>query len=450
MLHQNILDTVNIIKLQAEKKGLDVKVSIARSVPQIVFADPVRLRQILLNLLSNSVKFTDVGSIEVGVDIFDPARIGIVPQEALDIWDKMRSNLKDGYACVHFSVRDTGIGISEEVKDTIFETFTQGDSSISKKYKGAGLGLSICKRLATLMGGHLWFESTAGSGSTFHFTVTLKRHVDILDTYPKSRVVSIKAVEDESARKPLTILVADDKPTNLLLATNLLRRDGHHTVSVTDGEEVLQALSAQAFDLILLDIQMPNMDGYEVTKTIRDQEKKTGNHIPIIAMTANAMKGDRQKCLDAGMDDYIAKPIRRKELRIIVSRWTRGRAAVSVTEPVSVSAPGNPEINEEIINSLRAMGDDFFSEIMRRFLSDTEGDIEQIGSSFASGDMRKLHDAACGLRGASSTIGAKRLETICRDLQHKSENNDTDVMDAMIELLDVVYENTCAEIRKMI
>ncbi len=449
LLHQNIIDTVNIIRLQAEKKGLYVNVTISPYVPECVYADPVRFRQILLNLLGNASKFTENGGVEVNVRTFDPNIIKNLPQDVFEHWQKCASTSSSDHAYILVSVTDTGIGISKKISSTVFNTFTQGDGFISKRYKGAGLGLSISKRLVAMMGGQIWFDSEEGLGTTFHFTVNLKKHSDILSG-PSAGNSMKKIVSTVPAPHALTILVADDKPTNLLLATNILRRDGYSTISVTDGEEVIKALASQSIDIIMLDIQMPNMDGYEATRLIREQEQQTGNHIPIIAMTANAMKGDRMKCLDAGMDDYIAKPIRREELRLVISRWaSKTQTAMSGAESDTRSRTSTT-LNPETLETFKHMGSSFFSEIFNRFLSESAHDVKRLIGSYHAGNMHHLHEAVYDLKGASATIGAVQLEELLRELQSKIEMHDTAQLDSLIESLEVSHSSTCAEIRKLL
>jgi len=274
----------------AEKKQL-LEVEIAPETPDALCGDELRLRQVLLNLLSNAIKFTNSGGrirIRVGAD-------SIVEREV----------------ALHFSVADTGIGIPADKRQLIFEEFRQADSSTTRKYGGTGLGLGISSRLVALMGGRIWVDSEVGQGSIFHFTVRLAPPSAALGpSAPPSSGLPERSAEGRSLR----VLVADDNPVNQRLAVRLLEKQGHRVEVVDNGRQALEVSERADFDVALMDVQMPEMDGLEATRLIRRRERPTGAHLPIVAMTAYAMKGDREKCLAAGMDGYVSKPIRPHEL----------------------------------------------------------------------------------------------------------------------------------------
>ena len=211
-----------------------------------------------------------------------------------------------------FVVNDTGIGIPEDKQQIIFESFVQADGSMTRRYGGTGLGLSICSQLVALMGGRIWVDSRLGSGSAFHFTLRLQIEDD-LSTGDKPAELLIKKTE-----RPLRVLLAEDNDVNQQVALEFLEMRGHYVRIAPNGIEALASLVDERFDVILMDVQMPQMDGFQATASIREKEKTTRDHVPIIAMTGYAMKGDRERCLDAGMDGYICKPIRSKELFEIV------------------------------------------------------------------------------------------------------------------------------------
>jgi signal transduction histidine kinase/ActR/RegA family two-component response regulator len=271
---------------RAIQKGLDLRVEIAPGFPRAVFGDPARLRQVLLNLIGNAIKFTESGRVLVRAE-----------------------STPDGLLL--FSVSDTGIGIPADKQQIIFEEFRQADGSDTRCYGGAGLGLGISAKLVALMGGRIWVESEVGCGSTFHFTSRLERVPEIPRKPPALAM-------PENGYRNFNILVAEDNPVNQKVATRLLEKMGHKISLVSNGREALEASARGSFDLVLMDVQMPEMDGLEATRHIRERERETGQHLPIVAMTAYAMKGDRERCLAAGMDGYISKPVQSHELARII------------------------------------------------------------------------------------------------------------------------------------
>jgi signal transduction histidine kinase/CheY-like chemotaxis protein len=283
--------TLDLVAASAHEKGLSVTYTIEENTPGIILGDPTRLSQILINLLNNAVKFTENGGVSVSVS---------------SIW------LEEGGFEIHFAVKDTGIGIPEDKMSRLFQSFSQIDSSISRKYGGTGLGLAISKRLAEMMHGKMWVESEAGRGSTFHFTIqvepVISGHIDIAqsETLPAS---GRQGHLDHS----LTILLAEDNLVNQIVTKKMLDKLGYRAEVAANGKEVLQALEARAYDVIFMDVQMPEMGGLEATREIRQRWPEGGPKI--IAMTASALKGDREECLAAGMDGYISKPTRMAAIR---------------------------------------------------------------------------------------------------------------------------------------
>lgn len=286
---------------RAEEKGLGFSFRIAEGVPDGLVGDPMRLRQVLVNLLENAIKFTDRGRIAIDVSV-----VGNAADEVT----------------LCFTVSDTGAGIVAQHQEQIFERFAQADGSLSRRHRGTGLGLAICKRLATLMRGDITVQSESGQGSTFRFTATFG--VTAFDEAP----ARISSISTEPAVAAARILVVEDHPMNLLFIEKFLKKLGYEVHSVTDGTEVLPALMRQKFDLVLMDIAMPVVDGIEATRRVRvAKDMATSPQVPIIAMTAHAMKGDREQFLAAGMDDYIGKPINSDNLRnLLVMHLQRSRA----------------------------------------------------------------------------------------------------------------------------
>ncbi len=280
-----------IFRVPLEDKKLEYSVKFAPEIPDFVLADPDRLRQVLLNLLGNAIKFTARGSIRLAVS--------------------RESQEEDGSLLLHFSVADTGIGIPAEKQKLIFEAFRQADGSTTRKFGGTGLGLTICSRLVELMGGRIWVESEEGRGSTFHFTCKVLPAAVAHEQARKS-LLNLQAQTSlaQSPARPLRVLLAEDNTVNQRLAVRLLERAGHSVVLASTGREAIAAFLKERFDVILMDVQMPDMDGLEATAEIRNREAAEGlTPTPIVALTAHALKGDRDRCLAAGMNDYVNKPI---------------------------------------------------------------------------------------------------------------------------------------------
>ena len=296
-LHQSLDELFKTCAFRARKKGLDFEFRPAGDLPDAFLGDPGRLRQILLNLVGNSIKFTDRGHIHVFADATHP-----VP----------------GRALLHFAVQDTGIGIPPEVQGKIFAAFSQADGSMSRRFGGTGLGLAISQRLVEMMGGRIWVESEPGKGSTFHFTLDLplENSTDTWDSAPASSNSAATPALPASSSVNFSprVLLVEDNSVNRTLALRILQKRGFRVSMAVDGKQALAAHQSSHFDVILMDVQMPIMDGFEATAEIRKREQVTGKHVPIIALTAHAMKEDRDRCLSAGMDAYVTKPIRPDEL----------------------------------------------------------------------------------------------------------------------------------------
>ncbi|MGA2435327.1 MAG: ATP-binding protein, partial [Bryobacteraceae bacterium] len=305
---RDVLDgIVKPFSLRAEQKKLTLRWEVQPEVPATILGDPARLRQVLNNLVGNALKFTEEGEIAIQVIV---------------------ASRNDGGACLQFSVRDTGIGIPLEKRQTIFESFSQADCSITKRYGGTGLGLTISSRLVAMMGGGIWVESAPGQGSTFHFTARFgippaRQHENRIS----GDLAAMRAgVNGESAGlAPVAggakILLVEDNAVNQKLAMRLLEKRGHKVTLAANGRDAVAAAGNEHFDLILMDVQMPVMDGFAATAAIREREKATGAHTPIVAMTAHALLGYQERCLAAGMDAYLSKPVRAEELYAALEHW---------------------------------------------------------------------------------------------------------------------------------
>ena len=291
-------DTLKPMAIRAGEKRLRLTVDVGPEVPDGIVGDPIRLRQVLVNLVSNALKFTDAGEILVRI-VHD-----MEPNAA--------------HVTLHCSVVDTGIGIPEHKQVAIFQAFTQADGSTTRVYGGTGLGLTISGQLVSLMGGHIQVESTPGRGSAFFFSITVP-----LASAPIAVTTAVTPAAPVVDARPLRVLVAEDNVVNRRLAEHLLRQRGHQPLMVVNGREAVDALTRDSFDVVLMDLQMPEMDGFEATAAIRARERTTGARTPIVALTAHAMEGDRQRCLDADMDGYVSKPIDASQLFAVIDHVSK-------------------------------------------------------------------------------------------------------------------------------
>ena len=297
-LTSSIDETLQTIRARAEKKGLSLHCELAAGLPERVTGDPVRIRQILTNLCDNAIKFTSRGELRVRV---------------------ASRSLGAGQCELQLSVQDSGIGIPADKQQGIFEAFTQADASTTREFGGTGLGLTICARLVQLMGGRIWVESEPGSGSTFHFTVQVQSVV--AQASAAAAAADAALVAQPQLHRSLKVLLVEDHPINQKLATTLLRKWGHEVTLAENGQQAVTLFPGADWDIVLMDMQMPVMGGLEATRLIRAGEDP-GRHTPIIAMTANAMEADRQACVDAGMDEHLAKPFKSAALQELLQRFS--------------------------------------------------------------------------------------------------------------------------------
>jgi PAS domain S-box-containing protein len=404
-LREGILGSVELVSAEAAEKGLEVQCEISPRCPEAVVGDVTRIRQILLNLLSNAVKFTDRGEVALAVTTrpVSPERLRL-----------------------RFSVRDTGVGIPPERMQVIFEPFLQVDASTSRKYGGTGLGLAISTRLVELMGGRIWAESTEGEGSTFHFTVDVGRAAQ--DEAPKAAPAEHGGRRIDATlaqRVPLRLLVAEDNVVNQKVALSMLERMGYRADLAGDGREVLDALDRQSYDVVLMDIQMPELDGLEAARHIRGKADGPGPWI--VAMTAGAMSGDREKCLAAGMDDYLSKPVRIDELQAALERAGRRQRTASGPEPRRPPAPDGrlPASGLRLDPQLEQLGAEAVARVLEKYLSNIAVVAEVVARAVEEDDAAALEMAAHSLKGSSSTVGAARMTEICRRLEALAEQGTT-------------------------
>jgi PAS domain S-box-containing protein len=416
-LRDHLSSTLKPLALEAHKKGLTLRSSISPDVPDPVVGDPGRLRQILTNLVGNAIKFTERGEVVVEV-----RRVEDGPQGARGVEATMPRTVY-----VHWTVRDTGIGIPVDKQAMIFAPFTQSDSSTTRQYGGTGLGLTISKQLVERMEGRLWVESEVGEGSAFHLTTRLDLQSSALIAPPPTEGSALASVPDAQPRSiaalaPLRILLAEDHRINQYLATRVLEKSGHTVLVVNNGREALDALGRGAFDLILMDIQMPEMDGFEATKAIRAREHAEGGHIPIIAMTAYATQGDQERCLASGMDGYVAKPFDAQTLL-----QTIHQVFVPVNRrPPKITPAAQPDLifdREEAL--VRMEGDEqLLQELVAIFLVDAPRYLTELQRATTTRDIATLAHVAHTIKGAVANIGAHLTCSAALQLEQCAESGD--------------------------
>ena len=300
-LRTTVEDTAEMLSMRASQAGLELICLIDPEVPHYLKGDPGRLRQIITNLAGNSIKFTHQGEVVISA---------------------MSESEENGFAVIRFEIRDTGIGIPANRIDALFSPFTQVDGSTTRKYGGTGLGLAICKQLTELMGGKIGIISEEGKGSTFWFTAKFEKQTETTQTLDVSNGIVTRQPVAEVTKRSTLILLVEDNIINQKVAQSILSKLGYKADVVANGLEAVRALEMINYDVVLMDCEMPEMDGFQATAMIRDPKSKVLNHkVPIIAMTANAMKGDREKCIEAGMDDYLSKPVNKEVLAAVLEKW---------------------------------------------------------------------------------------------------------------------------------
>jgi two-component system sensor histidine kinase/response regulator len=559
-------DTMKTLSLRAHQKGLELAFEIEPNVPDAIVGDPGRLRQIVLNLVGNAIKFTEQGEVVLSVQLMTHV---------------------EGEVQLRFTVADTGIGIAPDKQSAIFEAFRQADGSMTRKYGGTGLGLTISSRLVELMGGRIWVDSVQGEGSHFHFTANFKvqkaasrkivprdpetlrdmrvlvvddnatnRHilVKILDgwrmvptvadsganamatlteakgigrtfplilldaqmpemdgfalaefikRHPSFRAATIMMLSSAGQRgdamrcrelgvaayltKPirqdelmdailtalgtrardeqrpalvtrhslresqqrLNLLLAEDNAVNQLVALRLLERFGHTVTVAGNGRKAVEAWSKGGYDAILMDVQMPEMNGWEATKEIRDRERSTGERIPIIAMTAHAMKGDDERCFAAGMDDYLTKPIRTEDLTATLEKLgNRKNARQAHREPAKL--PHETEAID-LASALERLGGDrvLYDELVEVFKKECPTFAAEMRGAVEARDLKALERSAHTLRGAASNLGAVALSEAALELERLARSEELDSAASQLQILQKEIERLLSELEAL-
>ncbi len=417
-------EQVQFFAEQSRQKGLQLRALVPTDLPSPLVGDPVRLRQVLTNLISNAIKFTHAGEILVGLSIVGE---------------------RDDRVLVQFEVEDTGTGIPANVLDEIFQAFTQADASTTRRFGGTGLGLAICKQLVEMMGGTIGVESEVGRGSRFWFTIPLQR-TSAPEFQTEPNAPSARSMGPGLAQmQPIDahILLAEDNLINQNVAFTALEQFGCTVDLATNGKEAVRATGSRCYDLILMDCLMPEMDGFDATRMIRASEKAGSGHrrIPIIALTANALAGDREKCLAAGMDDHIGKPFRMLELHERLSKWLNEKAQParlsSIAPPGSWQDTLEPEVFDiatvSELNWLKGGDDRSFAavDLFESFRVEGEKQVNALEAAIAGHDCTLVRDLAHTLKSSGAAIGAKRVQSQADALQKLAEQG---TMDGAAEL----------------
>jgi signal transduction histidine kinase/CheY-like chemotaxis protein/HPt (histidine-containing phosphotransfer) domain-containing protein len=411
-LRQTIDEVVALFADGARCKGLTFGCRMAEDLPECVRGDPARLHQILTNLVNNAIKFTERGEILVDVRGEDGDRIRL-------------------------SISDTGIGIAPEVIASLFQPFHQADNATTRKFGGTGLGLAIVKQLTELMEGTVEVESVPGKGSTFSVRVPLAPAAAADATVPTAPWDAGRKIAAPLPAPvvPVTarLLLAEDNEMNQELALAMLKDTGYDVTLVENGRQALSALASTEFDVVLMDCQMPVLDGFEATRQLRRQEADAGSHhTPVIALTANAMSGDSQLCLDAGMDDYIAKPYSRDKLLATLARWTQPATTPDSTASADVQHPlatqETAAINAYAFQALRALQQSgrpgLLTRIIKLFNREAPRLLNEMRDAVGAQDAEALRIAAHTLKSNCANVGAQSLAATCRDIEQLARTSD--------------------------
>jgi len=425
-----VAGAAQMMMLRAAEKGLEIACRVAPEIPDHLRGDSGRMQQVLVNLIGNAVKFTVAGEIFVNVNA-----------ESITS-EKVR---------LHISVSDTGIGIPSEKLDQIFRPFEQAESSTTRRFGGTGLGLAISRQLVEMMHGRIWIDSELGRGSTFHFTAEFG--IGRFMTKPVIASELLNEVQHQFGRyttatasqppnatqhadvQPRRVLLVDDNEINRRVALGLLRSRGHQVVMAENGKEAVDTLADQEFDVVLMDMQMPVMDGYEATAEIRKHEHQIGGHIPIVAMTAEALKGDRERCLAAGMDDYVSKPVNPAEMYRAIERFPalclpaksrlsegespvepfgaegHGATDASSSRNVTGQAAGGelPAVDWNVAKDLLGPGAEVLSEFSELVKTQAPTLLADLHRAIETRDVKLLRRSAHTLKGYVCYFGAEPL-----------------------------------------
>ena len=473
-VRRTIQEAVDLAMPEAQRKQLELSWHSANDIPPYLLGDPTRLRQIIVNLVGNAVKFTEQGAIEVAVSA-----------------ESQRGELYR----LSVTVQDTGIGISPEVQAHIFDAFSQADGSTTRKYGGTGLGLAIVKQLVALMGGHVELKSTPGKGSTFRFHACFKRwdssQGSLLPSVEESGIGTEAFVHPARGSEQIRILLVEDNPVNREVACGMLETFNLRIDTVENGREAVAAVEGAEYSLIFMDCQMPVMDGLTATRLIREREASKAQqpqvhadravpHVPIVALTAHAMQGDRELCLAAGMDDYLTKPFTLSQLEQVLARWvTKQRSGQVDGAGISSNALLRPNdtqlqdvsqqtearknqsveltiIDQAALDAIRALQrpgqPDIVARVLTQYVAMSTEIVDRMRRAVSSRDAAELRAAAHRLKSSSAQLGATAVASDCRELEMMGTRQELECADETFKRLERHYTAACAafqdEIRK--
>jgi signal transduction histidine kinase/HPt (histidine-containing phosphotransfer) domain-containing protein/ActR/RegA family two-component response regulator len=454
-------EALSLVAHRAAERSLGLASSIDPQVPISLMGDRGRLRQILINLLDNAIKFTDSGEVVVSVKAEGRRR---KDEDLQPNGQTQAFILHPSSFILQFSVRDTGIGIAQDRLDRLFKSFSQIDIPSQRANSGSGLGLAISKRLTELMGGTMWVESEAGRGSTFFFTIAADLARGGAQAFPIENIHADQPRVDppRPGGAPLRALLAEDDPVSQKLLVHLLQKINCRADVVGDGRAALQALERQGYDVVLLDVQMPEVDGLAVARTIcREWPKERRPYM--IAVTANALQGDREECLGAGMDDYLSKPVQQEALFEAIARCrsqSRRRTVSAAPAPATAHVPAAPgddrdapvgeAIDAETIGKVREMvgvsAPQLFAELIDTYLSDSPALLAAMHAALNGSDAAALRRAAHRLKSSSLFLGALLLGSLCEQLEWAAGAGTIARGDEAVERIEAEYARVKAAI----
>ncbi|MDH3620112.1 MAG: ATP-binding protein [Gammaproteobacteria bacterium] len=434
-LNSFLTDVVESLRVLAQKKNLAFDCVYPEGVGLAVTGDPFRLRQILTNLLGNAIKFTESGGVTLEVS-------------ATEV-DAVRKD-------VRFVVRDTGIGISSENKENIFDSFAQEDGSMTRRFGGTGLGLAISKELVDMMGGALAVESVPGQGSKFTFSIRMRACTES-EFSASARLLQKRALERpavawEERFLAGKVLLAEDNPVNQEVAVGLLEAMNVDVTVVANGREAVALSGSGEFDVILMDCHMPLMDGYEATRAIRDREASEGaKPVGIIAVTANALSGDRNQCIAAGMNDYVSKPFSGEELYKLLAKYLPGTHSKGSSKPVAdmsalpgpIIVSGTSAVDQSVLEQLENISRNgrggLAKRVVEAFLGSSSDLMAQIRDAISAEDGKNVHAGAHALKSSSANVGALNLAELCRAVETAGRENDFSAVQEYWQLMRTEY-----------
>jgi signal transduction histidine kinase/DNA-binding NarL/FixJ family response regulator len=417
-LRETIEETIEIFAARAHSKGLQLRCVVDSAVPNFVRSDPMRLRQVLINLVGNAIKFTESGEVLVRVKALDAGK-------------------------VRFEVIDSGIGIADDAQVHIFNAFSQADSFTTRKYGGTGLGLAICRQIVTLMGGEIGVRSLVDRGSTFWFDVRLE---SVSAASPGAERLPGAAPAMDAACAP-RILLVEDNPVNREVAIGMLESLGCSTEAVDNGRLAIDAMNDTSFDAVLMDCQMPVMDGLTATAEIRRRELGSGGpRVPIIALTANAMEGDRERCLAAGMDDFLSKPFTRQQLAGLLKRWLTQRMP---QEPGREDTARIPLIDVGVLRNIAALARPaLLNSLIELYLQHSPVLLAAVESAAAEAQPAALAEALHGLKSSTSNLGGARLATAVKECEVLLREGGTARAAPLVQRIRGEHQEFCAALMR--